>query len=259
VVIGERLNPTGKKAMQQALREGDYAKLLDEAAAQIAAGATVLDVNVGVPGIDEAAAMVAVVKLLQKTFSVPLQLDSSDPPTLEAALRAYNGKALVNSVNGKKESMAAVFPLIKKYGGAVVVLCLDEKGIPPTAEGRVAVAAKVIKEAATYGIPPSDLVVDCLTLTISAEPLAARETLRAVRLVKERFGPQGVKTVLGVSNVSFGLPNRGVLNARFLAEALAVGLDAAIINPLSDEMMATINAHNALFGFDKNCEKWIGK
>jgi 5-methyltetrahydrofolate--homocysteine methyltransferase len=257
VVIGERINPTGKKRLRQALRDQDWNYVHDEAASQIAAGATVLDVNVGLPGIDEEATMAAVIEMLQRTFPVPLQIDTMNPRVLEAALRAYNGKALVNSVNGKQSVMDAVFPLVAKYGGAVVALCLDEEGIPPTAEGRVAIAGRIIAEAAKYGIPPRDILVDTLTLTVSAEPAAARETLRALALVKEQFGGEGVKTLLGVSNVSFGLPNRELINARFFAQALYAGLDAAIINPLSAEMTVTVAAHKALHGFDASCAAWI--
>jgi 5-methyltetrahydrofolate--homocysteine methyltransferase len=257
VIIGERINPTGKKRLQQALRDADWNYVLDEAASQIAAGAAVLDVNAGLPGIDEEAVMVTLVELLQRTFPVPLQIDTGDPRVLEAALRVYNGKALVNSVNGKQSVMDAVFPLAAKYGGAVVALCLDDDGIPPTAEERLAIAGRIIAEAAKYGIPPADILVDTLTLPVSAEAAAARETLRALSLVKERFGGAGVKTILGVSNVSFGLPGRELINARFFAQALAAGLDAAIANPLSAEMTVTAAAHKALHGFDASCAAWI--
>jgi 5-methyltetrahydrofolate--homocysteine methyltransferase len=202
--------------------------------------------------------MALAVSLLQKTFPVPLQIDSSEPAVIERALRYYNGKALVNSVNGKQETMDAIFPLIKKYGGAVVALTLDENGIPPTAGGRVSIAERIIKEAAKYGISPADILIDTLTLTVSSQQDEALETLKAIALIKEKYGAKGVKTVLGVSNISFGLPRREIVNSRFFAMALYAGLDACIINPLSADMLQTYHAYRALAGFDKNCGDSIG-
>jgi 5-methyltetrahydrofolate--homocysteine methyltransferase len=257
VIIGERINPTGKKKCKEALLAGNMQFVLDEAASQIERGAHILDVNVGLPGIDEEATMARVVSLLQKTFSVPLQIDSSEPSVIERALRYYNGKALVNSVNGKQETMNAIFPLIKKYGGAVVALTLDENGIPPTAAGRFAIAERIIKEAAKYGIPSADILIDTLTLTVSSQQDEALETLKAVQHIKEKYGAQGVKTVLGVSNISFGLPRREIVNSRFFAMALYAGLDTCIINPLSADMLQTYHTYRVLAGFDKNCGAYI--
>jgi 5-methyltetrahydrofolate--homocysteine methyltransferase len=257
VIIGERINPTGKKKCKEALLIGNMQFVLDEAASQIERGAHILDVNVGLPGIDEGGTMALAVSLLQKTFPVPLQIDSSEPAVIERTLRYYNGKALVNSVNGKQETMDAVFPLIKKYGGAVVALTLDETGIPPTVAGRFAIAERIISEAAKYGISPADILIDTLTLTVSSQQDEALETLKAIALIKEKYGAKGVKTVLGVSNISFGLPRREIVNSRFFAMALYAGLDACIINPLSGDMLQTYHAYRALAGFDKNCGSYI--
>ncbi len=257
VIIGERINPTGKKKCKEALTNNDMNFILGEAESQINAGAHILDVNVGLPGIDEAAMMVNAVKAIQSTFNVPLQLDSSEPPVLERALRYYNGKALVNSVNGKKEVMDRVFPLIRHYGGAIVALCIDEDGIAPTAEGRVAVARKIISEAAQYGIPVRDIFIDTLTLTVSSEQKTALETVRAIRLLKQEFGSQGIQFVLGVSNISFGLPRRDIINSRFYTLCLDAGLSAAIINPGSQVMMDTYRAYRSLACYDENCLDFI--
>ena len=257
VVIGERINPTGKKRCQAALRAGDTGFVLNEAETQIEAGAHILDVNVGVPGIDEAATMVNTVKLLQQTFDTPLQIDSSEPAVLERALRVVNGKPLVNSVNGKQSVMDAVFPLVARYGGAVVALCLDEDGIPPTADGRVAIGRKIIAEAAKYGIAPHDILIDTLTLTISSQQREAMATLNAISQLKSEYRDAGLKTVLGVSNISFGLPNRGLINSHFFGMALFAGLDAGIINPLSVEMMTAFRVYRAVAAFDENCLEYI--
>ncbi len=254
VVIGERINPTGKKRLRQAIQEGDMDYLLNEAEAQEEAGAQILDVNVGVPGTDETANLLRAVEELQAEFTLPLQIDTADPAAMEAALRRYNGKAMVNSVNGKRESMEAVFPLVKKYGGVLVALTLDENGIPPTAEGRVAIAEKILREAERYGIAKKDLVFDTLCMAVSAEPGAAMTTLAAARAIRERLG---CRTVLGVSNVSFGLPERPLVNGAFLTLALENGLSAAIMNPCSDEMMRAYRAFNALKGYDDNCQDYI--
>ena len=252
VVIGERINPTGKKKFKEALRNGDINYILDEGFAQTEAGADILDVNVGLPEIDEKTMMVSAVTALQELSPVPLQIDSSDPDVLEAAMRIYNGKPLVNSVNGKHEVMDAVFPLIKKYGGVVVALTLDEDGIPETAEGRIEIANKIISCAADYGIDKKDIIVDPLTLTISSNQAEAGETLRALSILRD----MGINTVLGVSNISFGLPQRERVNSAFFAMALHSGLKAAIINPLSDGMMSAYRSYNALSGYDEQCGEY---
>ncbi len=255
VLIGERINPTGKKKLKQALRDGDMSYILKEGTGQAEAGAHILDVNVGLPEIDEPEMLTAAVKALQGVTELPLQIDTASPEAMERALRVYNGKPLINSVNGKEESMAAIFPLAAKYGGTVIALTLDENGIPDTAQGRLKIAEKIVNRAAEYGIGRKDIVVDPLTLTISSEPRAALVTLEAVRLIKERLG---VCTSLGVSNVSFGLPNRDFINGAFFAMALRAGLDAAIMNPFSAEMMKTYKSSMALLGMDKDCLEYIG-
>ena len=257
VIIGERINPTGKKKCKEALQNNDMQFIIDEADSQINSGAHILDVNVGLPGINEKEMMLQAVKSVQKVFNTPLQIDSSESDVLEYALRYYNGKALVNSVNGKQEVMAKVFPLIKHYGGAVVALCIDEDGISPTAEGRVKVAEKIIHEAAKYEIPIRDIFIDTLTLTVSSEQKASLETVKAIRILKAKFGKEGIQFVLGVSNISFGLPRRDIINSRFFMLALEAGLSAAIINPASTPMMDTYRAYRALGCFDENCLDYI--
>ena len=254
VVIGERINPTGKKKLRQALLDGDMAYVLREAVAEDEAGAHVLDVNVGVPGIDEPAVLDAVVRAVQGVTALPLQIDTSDPVALDRALRHCNGKPLVNSVNGKEESLSSVLPVVAKYGGLVVALTLDENGIPPTAEGRLAIAEKIIARGAEYGLKPEDFVIDVLCLAISADSTSGKTVLESLRLVRERLG---LPTILGVSNVSFGLPGRPLMNAAFYALALGAGLSAAIINPLYSEMMAVYRAFRALMGKDAGCAAWI--
>ena len=253
VVIGERINPTGKKRLKQALKEQDFDYILKEGIRQQELGAQILDVNVGLPDM---AMMREAVSRLQSITSLPLQIDTVDPEALESAMRIYNGKPMVNSVSGKQESMDQVFPLVKKYGGVVVGLTLDESGIPDTAEGRIRIAGKIIKEAEKYGIRKKDLVIDVLTMTVSSDPGSARVTLDALRGVKEKFG---VATVLGVSNISFGLPNRAALNANFYTMALEAGLDAGIINPASEDMMCSYRSFLALTGQDPNFEGYIGQ
>ncbi len=253
-VIGERINPTGKKRLQQALLEGDLDYLVQLAVQQEDAGADILDVNVGCPGVDEVAMLPRVVKKLQSAVSLPLQLDSADPAALEAALRVYNGKAAVNSVNGGADSLEAVLPIVKKYGAAVVGLCLDDKGLPKTAEERVAIARRILDAALALGIPREDVWIDCLTLTVSAQQNQARETLRAVREV--RYG-LGLQTVLGVSNISFGLPQRAVMNRTFLTSALANGLTLPILDPNKTEMMDAVRAVRVLTGEDERCENYV--
>ena len=254
IIIGERINPTGKKKLKAALVEGDMAYVLREAVAQAEAGAHILDVNVGVPGLDEPAVLDATIQAVQSVTGLPLQIDTSDPVALERALRHYNGKALVNSVNGKEESMAAVLPIVAKYGGAVVALTLDEKGIPPTADGRLAVARRILARGAEYGLRPSDFVVDVLCMAVSAGEDSANVALEALRRVRSELG---CRTCLGVSNVSFGLPARPLVNAAFYTLALGAGLSAGIVNPLAADMMAAYRAYRALTARDRSCREWI--
>ena len=254
IIIGERINPTGKKKLKAALSEGDVAYVLREAVSQAEAGAHVLDVNVGVPGLDEPALLDSTIQAVQSVTALPLQIDTSDPKALERALRHYNGKALVNSVNGKEESMSSVLPLVAKYGGAVVALTLDENGIPPTAEGRLAIAKRIIARGAEYGLKPSDFVVDVLCLAVSADANSANVILEALRRVRRELG---CCTCLGVSNISFGLPARPLLNASFYAMALGAGLSAGIVNPLAADMMTAYRAYRALTGKDRTCGEWI--
>ena len=254
IVIGERINPTGKKKLRAALAEGDVAYVLREAVSQADAGAHVLDVNVGVPGLDEPAVLDSTIQAVQSVTDLPLQIDTSDPKALERALRHYNGKALVNSVNGKEESMSAVLPLVAKYGGAVVALTLDEAGIPPTADGRLAIARKILARGAEYGLGPSDFVIDVLCLAVSADANSANVILESLSRVKSELG---CRTCLGVSNVSFGLPARPLLTAAFYTMALGRGLSAGIINPLSADMMAAYRAYRALTAKDPACVEWI--
>ena len=242
-VVGERINPTGKKRLQQALRDGDSAYPCTQAVAQAEAGAQVLDVNAGLPGIDEAATLEQLVKDLQAVTDLPLQLDSSNPEALSRALRIYNGKPIVNSVNGETETLEKILPLCKKYGAAVVGLALDKGGIPPTVEGRVAIARRIVDAAHAAGIPDEDIYIDCLCLTASAQQEGATQTLQALTLCKKELG---VRTVLGVSNISFGLPCRGYLNTTFLTMAMSAGLDLAIMNPNTPEMMAAVRAYRVL-------------
>ena len=254
LIIGERINPTGKKKLQAALREGDTGYVLNEALRQEEAGAHVLDVNVGLPGLDEPAVLTRMVQAIQEVTGLPLQLDTSDPVAMERALRRYNGKALVNSVNGKEESLAAVLPLVKKYGGGLVCLTLDDDGIPETAEGRFAIAERIVARAEAIGIPRRELLIDGLTMPVSAGGENANTTLATLRRAKEELG---VKTVLGVSNVSFGLPNREQLNQSFFTLALAAGLDAAIVNPMSAGMMGAYRGYCALRGLDEGCTAYM--
>jgi len=254
VLIGERINPTGKKRFKEALRENDINYILNEGINQEEKGVDILDVNVGLPEIDEKEMLTRTVCELQAISSLPLQIDTSSPEALESALRRYNGKAMINSVNGKKESMDSVFPLAKKYGGLVVALTLDENGIPDKAEGRVAIAEKILLEAEKWGISKKDIIFDPLALTVSADNNAAKETLRAVKLIFERLG---AKTSLGVSNVSFGLPEREIVTSSFFTLALGSGLSAAIMNPYSYEMRKAYAAYLALAGLDDGCAEYI--
>ena len=254
LLIGERINPTGKKRLKQALLEEDWSYVLEQANLQEEKGVHLLDVNVGVPGINEPAVLSRLVTELQAVTALPLQIDTSDPAAMEAAMRIYNGKALINSVSGKQEIMDAIFPLVQKYGGVVIALTLDESGIPENVEGRMAIARRILAEARKYGLSEKDLVFDTLTMTVSAAPEAAEVTLRSLEGIRQELG---CHTSLGVSNVSFGLPNREGLNAVFFALALERGLSAAIMNPFSDAMMRTWRGFRALHRMDPNCGDWI--
>ena len=256
VIIGERINPTGKKLLKQALIEENYEYLVAQGVAQEADGAHILDVNTGLPGIDECEAMLKTVSLLQSSTTLPLQIDTASAQVMERALRYYNGKALVNSVSGKESVMRSIFPLVKKYGGVVVALTLDDDGIPETAEGRLAIARRIVETAAEYGIDRKNIIVDALTMTVSANALAPKITLDALSMIKKELG---VKTILGVSNVSFALPQREKINSTFFALALRAGLDAAIINPSSAAMMDTYYSYSALNGFDEDCAGYIAR
>ena len=254
LLIGERINPTGKKRFKQALLDNDMDYILQEGVRQQEAGAQLLDVNVGLPDIDESAVLTEAVLQLQAVIDLPLQIDTADPQAMESALRRYNGKALINSVNGKEESMRAVFPLVKKYGGLVVALTLDENGIPATAAGRLAIARRILSVAAEYGLSHKDIVFDTLAMTISADNRAALATLDALEAIKKELG---CHTSLGVSNISFGLPDREAINSAFFAMALERGLSAAIMNPFSSAMMKTYKSFCALKGLDENCSEYI--
>lgn len=254
VLIGERINPTGKKKLKEALRSGNMSYILNEAVSQEEKGVHILDVNVGLPEIDETEVLAKCICEIQAVTDLPLQIDTSSPAAMEKAMRLYNGKPLVNSVNGKQEVMDAVFPLVKKYGGAVIALTLDESGIPQTAGGRVEIAKKIIKEAARYGIGKCDLIFDTLALAASADERAALNAIEALDVIEHKMG---CRTSLGVSNISFGLPNRDFINSTFFAMACARGLSAAIINPNSHEMIKTYKSCLALFGYDRGCLGYI--
>ena len=255
-VVGERINPTGKKRFQQALREGDMDYILEQAVSQSEAGAQVLDVNVGAPGVDEPAVMEQVVKALQSVVSLPLQLDSSHAEALERGLRVYNGKPIVNSVNGEQDTLERILPLCKKYGAAVVGLAIDERGIRPSADERFAIAKHITETALSYGIPREDIYIDCLTLTASAQQQDVLATVQALARCKKELG---VRTILGVSNISFGLPCRPYLNTTFLTMAMYAGLDLAIMNPSSEEMMAAVYSYNVLTNRDKQSMAYIAR
>lgn len=254
ILIGERINPTGKKRFKQALLENDIGYILQEAVNQQAKGVHVLDVNVGLPGIDEAQMLTNSVCELQCVTDLPLQIDSSDPVAMESALRRYNGKAMINSVNGKEENLNAIFSLVKKYGGFVVALTLDEKGIPSTVDGRMKIARKILLTAALYGINKKDIIFDPLAMTVSADKMSAITTLKTVKKITEQLG---CNTSLGVSNVSFGLPSRDLVNAAFFTTAMENGLSAAIMNPYSERMMEAYYSFNVVKGLDENCMDFI--
>ena len=255
-VIGERINPTGKKLFKEALHNDDMNYVLSQAVSQVQSGADILDVNVGIPDIDEAAMMTKCVRAIQSVTNAPLQIDSNDPKVLEAALRNYNGKPIVNSVNGEEKSLDTVLPLVKKYGAAVVGLTLDEEGIPKTVEKRFEIAKKILDRALALGIKKEDVYIDCLTLTVSAEQKSAMDTLNALSRVKKELG---LKTVLGVSNISFGLPNRGLINHNFLNMALTHGLDLPIMNPGDENMMSTFDCYKLLSAIDEDSKSYIAK
>jgi 5-methyltetrahydrofolate--homocysteine methyltransferase len=253
-IIGERINPTGKKLFKEALKNEDLDYILKQAISQVEAGAHILDINVGLPEIDEPKMMHKIVKEIQGIMDTPLQIDSSDVDAIETGLRYYNGKPILNSVNGEEKVLDKILPLVKKYGASVVGLTLDDNGIPPKAEERFAIAEKIVKRAAEYGIKKEDIFIDCLVLTVSAQQEEVQETLKAVRMVKEKLG---LKTVLGVSNISFGLPNRELINETFLALSLANGLDLPIMNPNASGMTRVIDSYNVLYNHDKNSEVYI--
>lgn len=255
-VIGERINPTGKKVFAQALRDGNISYVLNQAIEQLDAGADILDVNVGVPGLDEKSVMTAVVKAIQSVTAAPLQIDSSKVEALEAGLRACNGKPILNSVNGEDEKLEQILPLAKKYGAAVVALTMDERGLPENAQQRFEIAEKILNKALEYGIPREDVLVDCLTLTVSAQQKDCFETLAAMKRIKDELGLQ---LVLGVSNISFGIPNRNLINHSFLTLAMAHGLTLPIINPNNGDMMDAIAAYKVLSGQDVDSVEYIGK
>ena len=255
-IIGERINPTGKKLFKQALVDNNIDYILTQALSQVNGGAEILDVNVGHPEIDEKKMMVRVLKAIQSVCDAPLQIDSTKPDVLDAGLRYYNGKPIVNSVNGEEKSLSSVLPLVKKYGASVVGLTLDENGIPKTAEGRFEIAKRIVERAEALGIDRKDVYIDCLTLTVSAEQDACRETLKALHRVKTELG---CKTCLGVSNISFGLPNRELVNRTFLTMALEEGLDLPIINPNIDSMTGAVRAYRVLAGIDKNSIEFINE
>lgn len=255
VIIGERINPTGKSKFKQALREHNIQYILEEGSRQVDAGAHILDVNVGLPEIDEVALMKEVVYELQSILDTPLQIDTTNMAAMEQAMRVYNGKPMINSVNGKEEVMREVFPLVQKYGGTVVALCLDEAGIPDTVQGRLAIADKIYRTAAEYGIPRKDIVVDALTMTMSTDDRAAQVTLDTVKAIAK----EGGRTVLGVSNISFGLPQRELINAAFFTMALQAGLSAGIINPNAKAMMQAYDTYLVLGGYDRQCMEYVQK
>lgn len=253
-VIGEKINPTGKKKLKEALRTNNMDYIIGEAIDQTNAGADMLDINAGLPEIDESEMIKKVIREVQGVVNLPLQVDSSSIDAIEAGVRIYNGKPMINSVNGKKEAMEKIFPIVQKYGALILGLALDERGIPETAEERLEIARKIVNTAATYGIPKEDVLIDCLVLTASAQQAQVKETLKAIRLVKQELG---VKTVLGVSNVSFGLPNRELINSNFLAAAFGAGLDAPIVNPMSQPMMDTVNTFRVINNEDVDSMYYI--
>jgi 5-methyltetrahydrofolate--homocysteine methyltransferase len=254
VIIGERINPTGRKQVLKALQEGNFDMVRADASSQVAAGAAVLDVNAGVPGADEPALLQQVMRTVLETTDVPLCIDTADPKALEAALSLYEGKALINSVNGEERALDAVLPLVKEYGAAVIGLCMDDNGIPETPEQRLAVAAKIIERAGTLGIPPEDVVIDPLALTMGADSNAGRVALDTIELVIKEFG---VNITMGASNISFGMPDRKYINAAFIAMAIHAGLTCPITNPLVTEVITAVLAADLAMGRDDYGMRWI--
>jgi 5-methyltetrahydrofolate--homocysteine methyltransferase len=254
IMIGERINPTGRKSLLEALQKGNLEIVKRDAVKQVAAGAGILDVNAGVPGSDEVALMLQVLGAVQEATDIPLCIDSPNPAVLDAALSAYEGKALVNSVNGEEKSLGSILPLVAKHGAAVVGLCMDDDGIPDTAEKRLAVAIKIVERAEALGIARSDVIIDPLVLTVGADAQAARTTLKATELIASELG---VNITMGASNVSHGLPDRGIINAAFLSMAITCGLTCPITNPLSDQVREAILASNLLLGHDEWSMNWI--
>jgi 5-methyltetrahydrofolate--homocysteine methyltransferase len=253
-IIGERINPTGRKLMLKALQAGDFDIVRRDAKSQVAAGAKILDVNAGVPGADEPALLKQVITTVMDTVDVPLCIDTADPEALEAALSMYEGKALINSVNGEERSLAAVLPLVKEYGAAVIGLCMDDDGIPPTAEDRLKVAAKIIERAGKLGIPPEDIVVDPLALTMGADHTAGLVAMQAIQKIVKEFG---VNITMGASNISFGMPDRKYINATFIAMAIHAGLTCPITNPLEPEVSIAIKSADLAMGRDEYGMAWI--
>jgi len=255
VMIGERINPTGRKTLQEQLRLGDFTMVREDALAQVAAGAAILDVNAGVPKADEAALMVEIIRQVQEVTSVPLCIDTANIVALEAALKFYKGKALVNSVNGEEERLKTVLPLIKHYGAAVIGLTLDDDGIPKTVEKRIQIADKIISRATAMGIPIADIVIDPLALTMGAEPEAGKIGLESIAAISERFG---VNITMGASNISYGMPDREAINASFLAMAIGFGMTCPITNPLKEQVAMAVLAADLCLGRDEYGANWIG-
>jgi len=254
VIIGERINPTGRKKLAAALQEGNFDIVRQDAVAQVEAGAKILDVNVGVPGADEPALLVQAIHAVRQVTDVPLCIDTADPQALEAGLKVYDGKALINSVNGEEARLKSVLPLVKEYGAAVIGLCMDDEGIPTTAEGRLAVARKIIERAGKLGISPEDVVIDPLALTLGADHRAGRIALDAIEMIVAEFG---VNITMGASNISFGMPDRQAINAAFIAMAIHAGLTCPIVNPLHEEVATAILAADLAMGRDEWGARWI--
>jgi len=254
VIIGERINPTGRKKLAAALQEGNFDIVRQDAVAQVEAGANILDVNVGVPGADEPALLVQAIHAVRQVTDVPLCIDTADPQALEAGLKVYDGKALINSVNGEEARLKSVLPLVKEYGAAVIGLCMDDEGIPTTAEGRLAVARKIIERAGKLGISPEDVVIDPLALTLGADHRAGRIALDAIEMIVAEFG---VNITMGASNISFGMPDRQAINAAFIAMAIHAGLTCPIVNPLHEEVATAILAADLAMGRDEWGARWI--
>ena len=254
VIIGERINPTGRKAVLEALQAGNFERVRQDAHRQVQAGAQVLDVNAGVPGTDESQLLPQLIRQVMSVTDVPLSIDTANPKALEAALKAYQGKALVNSVNGEESSLAAVLPLVKEHGTALIALCMDDDGIPATPEERTAVADKIINRAAQQGIPPEDIIIDPLTMAVGSDSKAGWVTLETIKMIAGEFG---VNITIGASNISFGLPNREHLNAAFIAMAIQAGVTCPITNPLSPDIRTAVLGADLALGRDDYAMRWI--